>query len=434
MYYSDSSAENNTERPKCFVYIPETFHPPASLTDDEQDCARYFMHIIECRRVFYRIEEPFVPLKAKYLQDMLGKDQAKKVRDTLEEAGDIEVNHKYIKGEQSKGHRLNDQYKDDPYRRVEITTPRLQRSIIRWRHQDHIEVTQPVHLWLRKWLHRVNFDFNAAVQLVENKEQMLHCLSMNDPERRFSVCKYGRVHTNITNMARHLRKCLTFNECQLHELDLVNSQPFFLGLVLLSYYRNGKKIGSVRNVKWLQSLLRPAVQECAERQLPPHQPLHYDRNLFYLLDTHEIMATLELLGGFSFPEDVRHYLDIACRGRLYETFQDNGMSRDEAKDLMFKVLFGKTKCPKFQEMFPHVWDFVTLVKKKDYRHLAHLLQRTESFIMIDTICGRLLEKYPGLPVLTIHDSILTTRPDLVQAVMRQEFANIGLIPTWKDKI
>jgi hypothetical protein len=50
--------------------------------------------------------------------------------------------------------------------------------------------------------------------------------------------------------------------------------------------------------------------------------------------------------------------------------------------------------------------------------------------MIDTVCLRLKKHHPEIPVVTIHDSILTTAEHLptVKRIILEEFARIDLRP------
>lgn len=51
--------------------------------------------------------------------------------------------------------------------------------------------------------------------------------------------------------------------------------------------------------------------------------------------------------------------------------------------------------------------------------------------MILGVCARLMEEHPDCPVVTIHDSILTTPRwvEVVTKVIHEEFARLGITPT-----
>ena len=60
----------------------------------------------------------------------------------------------------------------------------------------------------------------------------------------------------------------------------------------------------------------------------------------------------------------------------------------------------------FISIFPNVWNFFEEVKKKEYNKLAILLQRTESVTILEFVAQKIIGKFPEVPFLTKHDSIL----------------------------
>ena len=99
------------------VYTPETFDPAECFPGTEdQDAARYLLHTIECERLFHHDAGPFVPVKARYLQTIMGEDYHR-IRQRLEEAKVIEVIHSYVVGERSKLYRLGERHREAIHRR-----------------------------------------------------------------------------------------------------------------------------------------------------------------------------------------------------------------------------------------------------------------------------------------------------------------------------
>ncbi len=71
----------------------------------------------------------------------------------------------------------------------------------------------------------------------------------------------------------------------------------------------------------------------------------------------------------------------------------------------------------FMDEFPTVYAYMWKAKKRNYRRLPCEMQRLESRIMIDSVIGWLAEFKPAVPLLTIHDSVMTT-PEHVPLVKR----------------
>ena len=121
-------------------------------------------------------------------------------------------------------------------------------------------------------------------------------------------------------------------------------------------------------------------------------------------------------------------------GKFYEKLllspQLAGLSRAEMKTQFFDSLYGSIRKTKRSSIFklinqhwPEFADAILDIKKDDHAHLSHRLQRTESKIVIDRCCGWLMEHYPNMPIITVHDEIMTTREYvfLVQLELRAAF-------------
>jgi hypothetical protein len=55
--------------------------------------------------------------------------------------------------------------------------------------------------------------------------------------------------------------------------------------------------------------------------------------------------------------------------------------------------------------------------------------------MIRGVCGRLMVEHPGVPAITVHDSIMTTAQNvgIIRALIGDEFARFGVVPTIRSK-
>ena len=149
------------------------------------------------------------------------------------------------------------------------------------------------------------------------------------------------------------------------------------------------------------------------------------------------------------PADVRRYIELCEAGRFYEfVAQAFGIdiTDDEArtafKKKLFKTIFygrnqAAEKYPEwacFQAEFPSVAAFITEFKATDYTALSIALQRLESEIMIEGVVGKIAQVHnpEDFFALTIHDSITTTESNqaYVLDLMRQEFRLRGINPSF----
>src|SRR5206468_4285206 len=106
-------------------------------------------------------------------------------------------------------------------------------------------------------------------------------------------------------------------------------------------------------------------------------------------------------------------------GTLYEKWQRQigAETRDQAKAAFFHLVYGNAKDnPNLQAMvdlYPGpAQAILDLKREKGYKWVAQEMQRRESGIMINAACQYLMKHQPEVPILTVHDSILTTQENL----------------------
>lgn len=170
---------------------------------------------------------------------------------------------------------------------------------------------------------------------------------------------YGRMHTNFTVLKKHARtNFLTIDGLPLDEIDINNSQPFFLGVL-------------IRN-------------ELTEERI---------------------------------SNEIELYIDTVNNGLLYDELTDRYpgelKTRKDAKMMVYKVLFGVNcdRAPEskmFRDSFPAVYDFIKEYKKLngDYKRLSHELQRLESNFIFNNVARRVKDAFPHIRLFTVHDSIM----------------------------
>lgn len=75
-------------------------------------------------------------------------------------------------------------------------------------------------------------------------------------------------------------------------------------------------------------------------------------------------------------------------------------------------------------------------KRENFKDLAVRLQHVEAEGVLDICCKRISRELPEAPLITIHDSILTTDDykELVRQIMIEELTKfVGLAPQIKFK-
>lgn len=117
-------------------------------------------------------------------------------------------------------------------------------------------------------------------------------------------------------------------------------------------------------------------------------------------------------------------------------------SRNEVKKAVYRdVLFGKLiqhgpVSDVFRKLWPNIYDAVRALKTMyGYKILSQILQRMESTIMIDGVCGRIVAELPGVRFLTIHDAALVVagHAEKTSALIEEEFRCYGVAATVRPK-
>ena len=182
---------------------------------------------------------------------------------------------------------------------------------------------------------------------------------INDKHIFYHFDDYGRMHTNYTILKSFIRKnCLLIDGEETCEIDIPNSQPLFLTKII-----------------------------------------DMDSNL---VDQKELLLFKELTTSGTYYQYVMNQLGES--------------NKKKVKEMTYKVLFGRniasSKVDKnFKKLFPTIHQFIKNYKKEngDYRVLAYDLQKAESDLVFNTVIKKVMQFYPEIKLITIHDSIVIPR-------------------------
>jgi hypothetical protein len=182
---------------------------------------------------------------------------------------------------------------------------------------------------------------------------------INDKHIFYHFDDYGRMHTNYTILKSFIRKnCLLIDGEETCEIDIPNSQPLFLTKII---------------------------------------DMHSN-----LVDQKELLLFKELTISGTYYQYVMNQLGES--------------NKKKVKEMTYKVLFGRniatSKVDKnFKKLFPTIHQFIKNYKKEngDYRVLAYDLQKAESDLVFNTVIKKVMQFYPEIKLITIHDSIVIPR-------------------------
>lgn len=437
------------------------------------DHANYLQHRILVGQMLWQVDrtQKFTMLKTAYLRQIIQTRVLKPLLVEMERVGLIKRDGYYIEGGKSYGYRIGNAYANAKTIRIECQSAKLGKRIKTLRRRDYKSLRQ-THCHLFKWLQHLNLDPILANQLIDKQifdDAILPVTEMrelnrlavrliNDKAFDFKVCDYGRVHTNITRLLKPLRNILMIDGVSMTTIDIANSQPLFLLMAYLnriptatpsiykySVHNNDSKTSSTLPTTYISTGDASQVQPV--QPIPP--TLHPTTRSPY---TKCKCAEQTDFQGFTttriLPADVDHFRYLCEAGRLYQYLMER-MDWTQGKsafksDELFRCLYGRNTVwdgngnynpsrlePIIKTEFPTIWKFIRGWKKANgYKDLARQMQREESRLMIDGVCGRLAKEHPDCPLVTVHDSIMTTSPwvETVKNIILEEFARLGIRP------
>ena len=293
----------------------------------------------------------------------------------------------------------------------------------------------------RYWMQR-QYDYKGALKWIESnttgEKKASYLIAINQiQDKRFRHFKRNktnnRLDTNLTNLKSELRQ---FVKGDFIQIDLKNSQPFFLSIFLTNLTNTLTSI-SGHLIHSDRELLR-SIPICLGFSV-------YDMVKVFGLQQIRELSKIHQNGDFS---EMMKFRNTTLKGNFYNDFIDlygNGITRKEVKELMFKVLFSRNEIydnykrfipyedekKVFAEVFPTAYKMVETLKEKEHNQLAIMLQQMESRIFIDMIAKELVNS--GIIPLTIHDSVIipSNKQDEALRIMEQIFMDeVGVIPAF----
>ena len=145
-------------------------------------------------------------------------------------------------------------------------------------------------------------------------------------------------------------------------------------------------------------------------------------------------------------EEKKRFQKLVLSGQFYEflneqaqkIYKDRGkLKRGFYRQIAFGTVFGLKYgiAAAFQRNFPILFAEIEKMKLKDYKSLAEKLQTFEANIIIKQVVKQ--ARLNNIPILTIHDSVLTDEPHrevLKNIINKAFFDKFGFFPPLKEGI
>lgn len=309
--------------------------------------------------------------------------------DYLTEKEIIKLDKNYLKGNNSRIYSICDDILKNDILRFRNNEKVLLRKYSKKYDQYEIDknniIDREIKIKLIQDLSSVKIEFDRAIFYLDSIKDNIDNYNRNKYSAEsikeghifYHFDKYGRMHTNFTILKSFIRKnCLLIDNEETCEIDIPNSQPFFLS-----------KLIEISDSKWVNK------------------------------------------------QELEFFSSLVTSGTYYKYIIEklNLESKSEAKELTYKVMFGQNKKNStsdmlFSSIFPTIHNFIKIYKKEysDYRIISHHLQKMESNLIFNKVISRVMDINKDVKLITIHDSIITQKKwkNLVLDILNQEISKI----------
>jgi hypothetical protein len=368
------------------------------------------------------------------------------------------TNNRFIPGERCRGYCFTEPYNGRKLKRIEVKNYILKKNLriraIAWDEKRKDEMRG--YSYLQKWWEKgkLKIDQEGAFKWIEHyrekklkelgqkkrvkkraeKIQTIHntaenfkllVYAINEGTKYYRFSGRGhRFYNPISNLKKELRDFLTYDGKPLADVDISNSQPFlFLMLLRPSFWRSIKVNGP--GLLCLERLDKEMYDELRSRGVVDH--------IIILLKSLEVADNEE--------NSVSKFTDLVVSGKFYQYIQEHFQpiyherfdKKEKVKKEVLRILYldpaengdvFHLPCQTFEWHFPEVYRLFELIKSIEHSYFPIMLQRLESFLVLNVICKEISRSHPHIPLFTIHDNIITTKGNegLVKAVMEQQIA------------
>ena len=119
-----------------------------------------------------------------------------------------------------------------------------------WRAKEFREIRLPLHRNLRRFVKAISIDEVGALEAVqgspfERSAQVAMIQRIVNGDFFTVADRFGRFHTNLTNLKATLRPYLRYRESHLCNLDIANSQPMVFCLLLVNLLSNEERLDNL---------------------------------------------------------------------------------------------------------------------------------------------------------------------------------------------
>lgn len=335
----------------------------------------------------------------------------------------IEVKRNYKVGESTKQYRLNPKHRNSapavfefPEQDYGTNLPFLDSQFTR----NHLSLDQRVYEYLFNMYSEID-----SLPLTENQRVLFRnyigrALNIIDDIdngylQYYRSRKNLRYNSPITILNKVVRPFLLCNGRPLVSIDIKAAQPYILASILNDEFLTSREEGyNVRTIypRVPGAILFPPFLVGKEAEIERFKQSPFDQDFYSYVLRNEL--------GREPAEEER---EVLKKKTMQFLFFNKSAARDKGELLYFRRQF-----PRIDNI---ITQFLNIIGSKRF---SYLLQRTESYLVLEKVCKEFHHRHPEAPIFTIHDSVMTTAEysdDLNQLMYDTLLSITGIVPGLK---
>ena len=273
--------------------------------------------------------------------------------------------------------------------------------------------------------------------------------------------KNHRLNSSVTNLPKLIRPFMLCNGKHLSCVDVTSSQPYILSSVIKSNFyfdtAEGYNLHTIYPELHKELLVNGSLDTSILNSCKSGIQ-YYTSHTGYTTNTYS--SNINTYSSFmwcnffttSELDSIIRYTQSPFNSDFYTHVLDRYYSytntpkryiqaedRDSLKGTMMFVLFDDNQNHRdnnhqiqiFRTVFPGVERWINNIHKMiGKQRFSYLLQRTESYLLLNVICREFHVQYPSAPLLTIHDGVFTTPKYLqkLNAIVLRRLSELTGVP------
>lgn len=385
-----------------------------------------------------------IPLYSRILRREIGKHY-KRYLEYLIDNGYMETdNHYIVSSPESEGkckcYSITKKYKKSKLVNHKLTKNTIINKVLAWRKEFLGKTINDEMLGkLYDMLKTFSIDIDSATSYMQDlvdkgqiKQQHMDlelekCTRINSKEESdlaifISKDSYNRVHSNFTNLSKHIRENFLYvNGKKAIGVDIVSSQASMLYTLMVNYVDD-------LEAHMAKNMFELLDMNTSHPRVDVRSKYVNSKNSYSGAHIYDgrFNTSIPIIDGKSLPviidsarNELRIFKRILNTEGIYEFFQNKwellhqeDKSRSYIKKQWITYVFGKGHGKAVEKIdfvwkitFPIITALMNHLKRGDYKAMAHKLQRTEAELLFNKVCPRIDSEF-NVPYCTVHDSVI----------------------------